>query len=105
MLTTLKDTAKPVTEVPFPALTICASGLHMNNVEAKLTRDFKDWRAENKKNKTSKEAISFDAEGFMLEMFQIQPVDSPTEQQISILDILDMMIASNVDAFHRCSEC
>ena len=70
----------------------------MNNVEAKLTRDFKDWRAENKKNETNKEAISLDAEEFMLEMFQIQPVDSPTEQQITILDILDMMIASNVDA-------
>ena len=70
----------------------------MNNVEAKLTRDFKDWRAENNKNETTKEAISLDAEEFMLEMFQIQPVDSPTEQQITILDILDMMIASNVDA-------
>ena len=98
MVTTLKDTAKPVTEVPFPALTICASGLHMSNVEAKLTRDFKDWRAENNKNETTKEAISLDAEEFMVEMFQIQPVDSPTEQQITILDILDMMIATNVDA-------
>ena len=98
MVTTLKDTAKPVTEVPFPALTICASGLHMNNVEAKLTRDFKDWRVENNKNETTKEAISLDAEEFMLEMFQIQPVDSTAEQQITILDILDMMIASNVEA-------
>ena len=40
VVTTLKDTSKPVADVPFPALTICGSGVHMNNVERKLILDF-----------------------------------------------------------------
>ena len=42
MVTVLKDTTKLVTDVPFPALTLCGSGLHMNNVEKKLIEDFRD---------------------------------------------------------------
>ena len=38
VVTVLKDTTKLVTEVPFPSLTLCGSGLHMNNVEKKLVR-------------------------------------------------------------------
>ena len=94
VVTVLKDTAKPITEVPFPALTICASGLHMNDVEKKLTEDFKEWRLENSRNETTKEAIDKDAEDFMQNRFQIEP----SEQPISILNILDMMISPNVDA-------
>ena len=33
VITTLKNTAKPVTEVDFPMVTICTDGLHMANVE------------------------------------------------------------------------
>ena len=94
----MKDTAKSITEVPFPALTICASGLHMNDVEKKLTKDFEEWRAENNRNETTKEAIDKDVEEFMLQRFQIEPGKSPSEQAISILDILDMMISPDVDA-------
>ena len=94
----MKDTARPITEVPFPALTICASGLHMNDVEKKLTKDFKEWRARNQRNKTTKKAVNRDAEDFMLKRFQIDPSNSSNEQPISILDILDMMIAPDVGA-------
>ena len=38
VVTVLKDTTKLVTEVPFPSLTLCGSGVHMNNVEKKLVR-------------------------------------------------------------------
>ena len=98
VVTVLKDTARPITEVPFPALTICASGLHMNDVEKKLTKDFNEWRAMNNRNETTKEAIDKDVEEFMLQRFQIEPGKSPSEQAISILDILDMMISPDVDA-------
>ena len=42
VVTILKNTTKLVAEVPFPALTICGSGVHMGNVEKKLVQDFKD---------------------------------------------------------------
>ena len=95
MITILKNTTKLVTDVPFPALTLCGSGVHMNIVEKKLVRDFKDWRAQNKKTRTDKEAIKNDLGEFMDTRFQIKP-NQPGS--INILDILDMMIAPDVDA-------
>ena len=44
VVTTLKNTAKPVTEVQFPAVTICGSGFHMSNVEKKINLNFQKWR-------------------------------------------------------------
>ena len=40
VITTLKSTAKPVTEIPFPTVTICGSGLYMKNVEIALEKNF-----------------------------------------------------------------
>ena len=53
VVTVLKSTAKLVSEVPFPALTVCGSGVHMGNVERKLIEDFGDWRTKNKRSETS----------------------------------------------------
>ena len=64
VVTVLKNTAKLVSDVPFPALTICGSGLHMSNVEKKLIKDFDDWRVEKNRNGTTKEAIYKDVEEF-----------------------------------------
>ena len=50
VVTTLKNTAKPVAEVPFPAVTICGIGNHMNNVEKKIQENFALWREENQRN-------------------------------------------------------
>ena len=72
-MTVLKNTAKLVEDVPFPALTFCGSGLHMNNVEKKLVEDFNIWRINNNKNETSETAIYKEVEEFMEERFQIQP--------------------------------
>ena len=93
VVTVLKNTTKLVTDVPFPALTLCGSGVHMNNVEKKLVQDFRDWRTQNKKTKTNKEAIQKDMEEFMEERFQIKQTRTETdgEQPINILDILDMI--------------
>ena len=43
MVTVLRNTTKLVTDVPFPALDLCGSGVHMNNVEKKLVQDFRIW--------------------------------------------------------------
>ena len=93
-MTTLKSTAKPVTEVAFPALTICSSGFHMSNVEKKIEEHFAQWMLENKRNKATRK----DVEDFMLEIFQIK-ADAEENQTVHILDILDTMISpNNVDA-------
>ena len=42
-ITTLKNTAKPVTELEFPTIAICSDGLHMESVERALWRDFNNW--------------------------------------------------------------
>ena len=70
----------------------------MNNVEKKLIREFQNWRTQENKVETSREVIYKDTEEFMQTRFQIEPSISSGEQPISILDILDTMIAPDVDA-------
>ena len=100
VVTTLKNTAKPVTEVPFPAVTICGSGIHMSNVENKIQKDFVEWRDENEKNETGREAIRKDVEEYMRETFQIDQKSYGADERdpVSILDIIDTMVAPDVDA-------
>ena len=70
----------------------------MGNVEKKLVQNFKDWREKKNRIENTKEAVEKDFEDFMLTKFQIKPSPAANEQSISILDILDMMIAPDVDA-------
>ena len=97
-MTILKNTTKLVSDVAFPALTVCGSGLHLNNVEKKLIWDFENWRRQENRVETNREAIYKDTEEFMQTRFQIKPSKSSGEQPISILEILDTMIAPNADA-------
>ena len=94
VVTTLKNTAKPVTEVPFPAVTICGSGLHMSTVEEKILHNFEVWR-----NETGRQSdnIRQDMAAYMETKFQIKPSEDGT-QPANILEILDTMIASDVEA-------
>ena len=96
VVTILNNTTKLVEGVPFPALTLCGSGIHMSNVEKKLVQDIIEWRAEKKKDNTTKEALNEDLKEFMKERFQIEQVK--TNGLITILDILDMMISPDPDA-------
>ena len=96
VVTTLKNTAKPVAEVPFPAVTICGTGNHMGNVEKKIQENFALWREENQRNKTGSSAMEKDVDDYMRETFQIHNKEG--SDPVSILDILDTMIAPNVDA-------
>ena len=97
MVTTLKQTAKPVTDLSFPAVTICASGLHMDNVERKVGENFAKWREENNKKDNNKEAVEKDIKEYMHTVFHIKRNVIKSES-VSILDILDTMIAPNVEA-------
>ena len=40
-----QDTTKPVTDIPFPSVTICSPGLNMDAVEEALVDEFEDWLA------------------------------------------------------------
>ena len=92
VVTTLKNTAKPVTEVPFPTVTICGAGLHMTNVEKKIGENFVAWRRENARHEESMEDIEKDMEDYMAQTFKIE-----TGSSINLLDILNTMIAPNAD--------
>ena len=100
VVTTLKNTAKPVTEVPFPAVTICGTGNHMSHVERRIQENFALWRQKNQRNRTGS-TVSKDIEDYMSETFQIDPTSTINEEgnmPVSILDILDMMTAPDVEA-------
>ena len=71
-VTTLKEKSKPVTDLPFPAVTICSSGLHMSNVEKKIGQNFAQWRVENNRTDHENEAIERDIKEYMWTSFQIQ---------------------------------
>ena len=71
----MKSTAKLVTDLSFPAVTICSSGLHMDNVERKLMENFSNWRVKNSRNEDNKEAVQKDIKDYMFETFQIKPED------------------------------
>ena len=91
-MTTLKNTAKPVTEVPFPTVTICGAGLHMTNVEKKIGDNFVAWRRENARHEESMVDIEKDMEDYMAQTFQIE-----TGSSVNLLDILNTLIAPNTD--------
>ena len=76
VVTPLKKTAKPVTELPFPAVTICGSGFHMNNVEKQVTEDFAAWRRDNRKDEIDPDRIKEDITDFMRVTFQIMQDDN-----------------------------
>ena len=71
VITTLKNIAKPVDEIAFPAVTICGSGLYMENIEKTLEKRFNSWRLRNKKSWDSDDLKDLLAE-FMEEKFQIK---------------------------------
>ena len=44
----MQDAAKPVSELDFPSVTICSSGLNMEAVRRALFNDFANWKIDNK---------------------------------------------------------
>ena len=96
VVTTLKNTAKPVTDVQFPAVTICGSGFHMSNVEKKINQNFRKWRHDNGSTSVDVNDIRNDMVEYMRTTFQINP-DEGDQGPANIMDILDTMVSSNVE--------
>ena len=50
VVTTLKETELPVTQLDFPAITICSEGLNMEAVEKVIETDYEEWKHRTKRN-------------------------------------------------------
>ena len=103
VITTLKNTAKDVSELVFPAVTVCSEGLNMDAVSRALSRDFSEWSEQqtgalhrdlsNPFIRLKREAEGpRDASSYMQEKFGISP-----ESEFSIFDVINAMSSSNVE--------
>ena len=81
-ITTLKDAAMPINKIPFPAVTICSSGLDMEAVKKALMIDFDTWMMEEGRVSVDKVEDKKNWEEFMLEKFAIK------DRNKNIFDIL-----------------
>ena len=89
VITTLKNMAKPVTGLTFPAVTVCGSGQHMQLAERVLYNNFLSWKENKANSENDKSEHSFTE--YLKDTFQ-------TENGTNILDILDTMIAPSSEA-------
>ena len=87
-MNTLESTAKPVTDLKFPAVTICAGGLFIEHVKDAVEQMFNRWRLAERKSWMDPDVDHLMAE-FMEEKFQMQ------SRNVTIMDILDTMITPN----------
>ena len=107
VITTLKNTAKDVTELVFPAVTVCSEGLNMDAVSKALARDFSEWSEEKHRaealhsdlanpfirlNKRQVGVGPTDASNYMQEKFGISQ-----DSEFSIFDVINAMSSSNVE--------
>lgn len=74
VVTTLKDPAKSVTSLPFPAVTICTSGIDMDAVKDKLMKDFNTWKEEEGRTSVNKEEDKAHLEEYMKVKFEIEDI-------------------------------
>ena len=105
VITTLKNTAKDVTELVFPAVTVCSEGLNMDAVSRALARDFSQWSEQAARSKALQSDLEnpfirlkrqvggpTDASYYMQEKFGISP-----NSEFSIFDVINAMSSSNVE--------
>ena len=88
VITTLKTTTKPVTDLNFPAITVCADGKTLELVKKAIYKRFLKW----KQSQPKELEIEEDLKRFMREVFQIK------EENTKIMDILDTMISPKAAA-------
>ena len=65
----------------FPAITVCASGLHKDLIKKALETDYNEWKADRKGNDNDL------LEEFMSENFGLD------NKKISVMDIIDTLVA------------
>ena len=85
VVTNLRSTGRPVSQMDFPTVTICGSGLHMGNVEEALRENIMKWRQE--RGKTGVDTIEEDVKEYMKDAYQI------SSAEVNIFDIVNAMVA------------
>ena len=90
VVTTLRETELPITELDFPAITICSEGLDMEAVEKVIENDFEEW----KKNNSIREKRDTDEED-QVKMFLEDTYG--IKGNGTILEIIIGMVADNPD--------
>ena len=90
VVTSLKDPAMSVTNLPFPAVTICSSGLDMEAVKDRLMKDFDSWKKEEGKTSIDKEEDKVHLEEYMKIKFEIEDISSK-----NIFDIVKALSSSD----------
>ena len=96
VVTSLKDPAMSVTKLPFPAVTICTSGLDMEAVKDKLMKDFDSWKEEEGKASVDKEGDKAHLEEYMKMKFEIKDISSK-----NIFDIIKALSSPNPEKTMR----
>ena len=87
--TTLTDTTKQVSQLPFPAVTICTEGLNMDAVNKALANDFMLWREyQDLQSSTLEEEL----QQFLENKFGVSP-----DSGITIQDIISALSSPQVD--------
>ena len=76
VVTSLKNPAMSVNNLPFPAVTICTSGLDMEAVTDRLMKDFDSWKMEAGKTSVDKEEDKAHLEDYMKFKFEIEDISS-----------------------------
>ena len=91
VVTTLRETELPITELDFPAITICSEGLDMEAVEKVIENDFEEWKKENKANRAKRDVDEEEeVKNFLENIYGIKG-------DASISDIIMGMVADNPD--------
>ena len=68
----MQDAAKPVSELDFPSVTICSTGLNMEAVRRAFYNDFANWKIDNKE-KVSKLGENESLNAYMEEKYAMSP--------------------------------
>ena len=87
VVTNLRSSGRPVSQMDFPTVTICGSGLHMGNVEEALRENIIKWRQE--RGMTEVDTIEEDVSEFLKDTYQV-----PSEE-VNLLDVVNTMVAPN----------
>ena len=82
----MQDAAKPVSELEFPSVTICSSGLNMEAVRRALFNDFANWKID----KTNKDKVSDQEDEDSLKIYMEEKY-AMTPGEGSILDTIKGM--------------
>ena len=71
VVTKLKNTELPVTQLDFPAVTICSEGLNMEAVQRVIETDYKEWKKRPKRADKDEDLIK-EVEKFLLTTYGIE---------------------------------